>query len=511
MKAEGGQQKPAQSEAVQWEAVIGLEVHVQLATQSKIFSGSPTVFGAEPNTQANAVDLGLPGVLPVLNAEAVRLACVFGLAINAEIAPVSIFARKNYFYPDSPKGYQISQYDQPIVGKGQLHILVNQQHKSIGITRAHLEEDAGKSIHDRLPRATSIDLNRAGMPLLEIVSEPVLSSSAEAVAFLKTLHQLITYLGISDGNMAEGSMRCDANVSVRPRGQSTLGTRAEIKNINSFRFVEQAIDYEISRQIDVLEQGGQVQQETRLFDSATQTTRTMRSKEHANDYRYFPDPDLLPVRIDPQWLAQLATELPELPAAKLMRLQQVYGLSALDAEQLCQQVPLASYFEQLVQHTQRLNARSSVTSSSATALTAKLCANWLLSEVLGQLHKHQQSIQHCPLTPPQLAQLIARIEDQTLSSKMAKQVFEQLWLTPQDVDPLIEQLGLKQVSDDSALQSIIDSVLKLNPEQVQQYQLSAEDKQKKLLGFFVGQIMKQSKGQANPQRVNQLLTQALQR
>ena len=484
---------------MKWEAVIGLEVHVQLATHSKIFSGSATAFGAEPNTQASLVDLGLPGVLPVLNAEAVRMACLFGLAVNAEIAPVSIFARKNYFYPDSPKGYQISQYEQPIVGKGQLDILVDQQYKSIAITRAHLEEDAGKSIHDRLPHATAIDLNRAGMPLLEIVSEPVLASSAEAVAYLKALHMLITYLGISDGNMAEGSMRCDANVSVRPCGQTALGTRTEIKNINSFRFVEQAIDYEIARQIDVLEQGGRIQQETRLFDSHSQTTRTMRSKEHANDYRYFPDPDLLPVRIDAKWLANLASELPELPTAKLMRLQQAYELSAQDAQQLCQQLPLASYYEQLVQQAQQLNAKTS----------AKLCANWLLSEVLGQLNKDQQSIQHCPLTPHQLAQLIVRIEDQTLSSKMAKQVFEHLWSTPQDVDVLIEQLGLKQVSDDSVLQAIIDTVLKQNAEQVKQYQQSPEDKQKKLLGFFVGQIMKQSKGQANPQLVNRLLLQAL--
>jgi aspartyl-tRNA(Asn)/glutamyl-tRNA(Gln) amidotransferase subunit B len=483
-----------------WEAVIGLEVHVQLATRSKIFSGSATTFGAQPNTQASLVDLGLPGVLPVLNAEAVRMACLFGLAIDAEMAPTSIFARKNYFYPDSPKGYQISQYEQPIVGKGQLQITLDQSTKSIAITRAHLEEDAGKSIHDRLPHATAIDLNRAGMPLLEIVSEPVLTSSAEAVAYLKALHTLVTYLGISDGNMAEGSMRCDANVSIRPRGQTKLGTRTEIKNINSFRFVEKAIDYEIARQIDVLEQGGRIEQETRLFDSVSQTTRTMRSKEHANDYRYFPDPDLLPVAIDPQWLQQLATQLPELPAVKCARFQQQHQLSAQDALQLCQQKALADYFENTVQHAQQLNANA----------PAKLCANWLLSEVLGQLNKNQHDIHHCPITPQQLAQLVVRIHDQTLSSKMAKQVFETLWLHPQDVDHIIEQQGLKQVSDHSALQQIIQDVIQQNPEQVQQYQQSTEDKRKKLLGFFVGQIMKQSKGQANPQVVNELLMQALQ-
>ncbi len=482
-----------------WEAVIGLEVHVQLATRSKIFSGSATNFGAQPNTQASLVDLGLPGVLPVLNADAVRMACMFGLAIKAEIAPTSIFARKNYFYPDSPKGYQISQYEQPIVGKGQLDITLDQSQKSIAITRAHLEEDAGKSIHDRLPHASAIDLNRAGMPLLEIVSEPVLSSSAEAVAYLKALHTLITYLGISDGNMAEGSMRCDANVSVRPRGQTQLGTRAEIKNINSFRFVEKAIDYEIARQIDLLEQGGRVQQETRLFDSHTQTTRIMRSKEHANDYRYFPDPDLLPVNIDPQWLQQLAEQLPELPAAKLERFQQAYELPSQDALQLCQHPALADYYEQIIQQAQHLKSNT----------PTKLCANWLLSEVLGQLNKNQQSIQDCPITPQQLAQLVVRIDDQTLSSKMAKQVFESLWIKPQDVDDLIEQLGLKQVTDNSILQKIINEIIQQNAEQVQQYQQSTEDKRKKLLGFFVGQIMKQSKGQANPQQVNELLIKAL--
>ncbi|CAA0110462.1 Aspartyl/glutamyl-tRNA(Asn/Gln) amidotransferase subunit B [Halioglobus japonicus] len=479
---------------MQWEPVIGLEVHLQLATQSKIFSGSPTTFGAEPNTQASAVDLAMPGMLPVLNEQAVSFAVQFGLGIGAEIGKRSIFDRKNYFYPDLPKGYQISQFEAPIVGKGSFEILMEDgSSRKIGITRAHLEEDAGKSLHEDFHGQSGIDLNRAGTPLLEIVSEPEIRNAAEAVAYLKALHSLVTYLGISDGNMAEGSMRCDVNISLRRVGTEELGTRAEIKNVNSFRFVEKAIRHEIERQADILDDGGRVVQETRLYDADRDETRPMRSKEVANDYRYFPEPDLLPVVIDDAYIEAIRSQLPELPADKRLRFTEQYGLNKYDANVLSDSRALADYFEAVV----------------ADCGDAKIAANWVQVELLGQLNRDERSIEQCPVSAADLGALISRILDKSISGKIAKQVFEAMWQGEGSADDIIAAKGLQQVSDSGALEVIVDEVLGANAAQVQQYLDADEAKRKKLVGFFVGQVMKLSKGQANPQMVNELLAKKL--
>ncbi len=479
---------------MQWETVIGLEVHLQLATRSKIFSGSATTFGAEPNTQASAVDLAMPGMLPVLNAQAVRYAVMFGLGIGAEIGRRSVFDRKNYFYPDLPKGYQISQFEAPIVGRGEFEIqLEDGTTRSIGITRAHLEEDAGKSLHEDFHGQTGIDLNRAGTPLLEIVSEPDLRNAAEAVAYLKALHSLVTYLGISDGNMAEGSMRCDINISLRPMGSQALGTRAEIKNVNSFRFVEKAIRHETERQADILEDGGRIIQETRLYDADLDETRPMRSKEVANDYRYFPEPDLLPVVIDDAYIEGIRAELPELPVQKRHRFVQEYGLSGYDANVLADSRELADYFEAVV----------------SACGDPKIAANWVQVELLGQLNRGELSLGDCPVSAPALGGLIVRILDSSISGKIAKQVFEAMWQGEGSADDIIEARGLKQVSDSGELEAMVDQVIAANAGQVEQYLAADEDRRKKLVGFFVGQVMKLSRGQANPQMVNQLLAKKL--
>ena len=476
---------------MEWEAVIGLEIHAQLATRSKIFSGASTAYGAAPNTQACAVDLGFPGVLPVLNSEAVRMAAKFGLATQATVAPRSVFARKNYFYPDLPKGYQISQYELPIVHDGYLDIDFEEgESRRIGITRAHLEEDAGKSLHEDFHGETGIDLNRAGTPLLEIVSEPDMRSAREAVAYMKKIHALVRYLDICDGNMQEGSFRCDANVSVRPRGQAAFGTRTEIKNINSFRFVERAINYEIERQIDVLEGGGKVVQETRLYDAEKNETRPMRSKEEANDYRYFPDPDLLPVEIDQAFLDAVADSLPELPDARRQRFMQQYGLSHYDAGVLTASRELAEYFEHTV---------------AAAGGEAKLSANWVMGELSGQLNKESREIGDSPVSAQMLGGMLLRIADGTISGKIAKQVFEAMWNGEGDADTVIENKGLKQITDSGAIERIVHEVLAANPRQVEQY----KGGQEKVFGFFVGQVMKATQGKANPAEVNKLLKQAL--
>jgi len=476
---------------MEWETVIGLEIHTQLATRSKILSGASTTYGAEPNTQACAVDLGLPGVLPVLNAEVVRMAAMFGLATHSTVASRSVFARKNYFYPDLPKGYQISQFELPIVHDGYLDIeLEDGSSKRIGITRAHLEEDAGKSLHEAYLGKTGIDLNRAGTPLLEIVSEPDIRSAKEAVTYMKKIHALVRYLGISDGNMQEGSFRCDANVSVRPQGQQEYGTRAEIKNINSFRFVEQAINYEVERQIMLLEGGGTVVQETRLFDADRHETRSMRSKEEANDYRYFPDPDLLPVELDEAFLDAVRKTLPELPDARKARLVSEHGLSEYDAAVLTASRELADYFEAAVQ---------------AAGGAGKLTANWVMGELSGALNKSDCDITNSPVSAVALGGLLLRIEDGTISGKIAKQVFETMWKGEGSADDVIEQQGLKQISDSSAIEGIIRDVLDNNPKQIEQYRGGQE----KLFGFFVGQVMKATQGKANPKQVNELLRKLL--
>ena len=475
---------------MEWEVVIGLEVHAQLLTKSKIFSGASTQFGAEPNTQACAIDLGMPGVLPVLNQEALAMAVRFGLGADAQIAHKSVFARKNYFYPDLPKGYQISQYEHPVVGRGHLDVrLEDGSVKRINITRAHLEEDAGKSLHEDFHGLSGIDLNRAGTPLLEIVSEPDMRSAKEAVAYLKTLHTLVRYLGICDGNMQEGSFRCDANVSVRPRGSEKYGTRAEIKNINSFRFVERAINYEVERQIGVIENGGKVVQETRLFDPNKNETRSMRSKEEANDYRYFPDPDLLPVVITDAYIESVRKTLPELPQQKRERLIAQYGLSAYDAEILASSQEMARYFEAVVAHSSH----------------PKLAANWIISELLGNLNKANLEIDHSPISTEQLGQLVARIGDETISGKIAKTIFETLWNEGGNVDAIIESRGLKQVKDTGAIEKLIDEIIAANPEQVADYR-SGKDK---LFGYFVGQAMKLSGGKLNPAQLNDVLKRKL--
>jgi len=474
-----------------WETVIGLEIHAQLATKSKIFSGASTAYGAAPNTQACAVDLGLPGVLPVLNGEAVRMAAKFGLAIAATVAPRSVFARKNYFYPDLPKGYQISQYELPVVQHGQVDIeLDNGERKRVGVTRAHLEEDAGKSLHEDFQGLSGIDLNRAGTPLLEIVSEPDMRSAKEAVAYMKKIHSLVTYLEICDGNMQEGSFRCDANVSVRRHGEHRFGTRCEIKNLNSFRFVERAINFEVGRQIEILESGGKVVQETRLYDADKDETRALRSKEEAFDYRYFPDPDLLPLEIDAAVVAAVRATLPELPDAKRGRFCTGYGLPPYDAGVLTAERALADYFEEVVQ---------------AAGGEAKLAANWVMGDVLGALNRDGKDISGSPVSAAMLGGMLRRIRDNTISGKIAKQVFEAMWNGEGDADTVIERHGLKQVTDTGAIEKVIDEVLANNPQQLADYRAGKD----KLFGFFVGQVMKVTQGKANPQQLNALLKKKL--
>jgi aspartyl-tRNA(Asn)/glutamyl-tRNA(Gln) amidotransferase subunit B len=480
---------------MEWETVIGLEIHAQLATKSKIFSGAATTYGAEPNTQACAVDLGLPGVLPVINKEVVAKAVKFGLAIEAEIPPKSVFARKNYFYPDLPKGYQISQFELPIVSTGHIDIqLEDGTIKRIGVTRAHLEEDAGKSMHEGFGDYTGIDLNRAGTPLLEIVSEPDMRNAKEAVAYMKKIHSIVRYLEICDGNMQEGSFRCDANVSVHPKGQEEFGTRAELKNINSFRFVEQAINIEVERQIDILEDGGEVIQETRLYDPNKNETRSMRSKEEANDYRYFPDPDLLPVEIENSFIEEIRKQLPELPDAKKQRFIDEFKLSEYDSGVLTAQKEMSDYFETCVK---------------AADGEAKLSSNWITGELAAALNKENKDITDSPVTAEMLGGMVKRIKDDTISGKIAKQVFEAMWNGEGDADAIIESKGLKQVTDTGAIEKLVDDVIANSPDQVAQYQAAPDDKKGKLIGYFVGQIMKQSQGKANPKQVNELLRQKL--
>ena len=474
-----------------WETVIGLEIHAQLATRSKIFSGSATAYGAPPNAQASLVDLGYPGVLPVLNAAAVRMAVKLGLAIDAQVTAHSVFARKNYFYPDLPKGYQISQYELPIVAKGAIDIVLEDGTvKRVGITRAHLEEDAGKSLHEVLPGVTGIDLNRAGTPLVEIVSEPEMRSAKEAVAYMKKVHTLVRYLGICDGNMQEGSFRCDANVSVRRSGSDKFGTRAEIKILNSFRFVERAINYEVERQIELLESGGQVVQETRLYDPDKGETRSMRSKEEANDYRYFPDPDLLPVELDAAFIESVRATLPELPDQKAARFSREHGLSAYDAGVLTASRELADYYEAVV---------------AAEPEEPKLAANWVMGELAAALNRDNLEVGSGKLPAARLAGLLQRIVDQTISGKIAKEVFEAMWAQGADADAIIESKGLRQITDRSAIERVIDEVMAKNPGQLAEYRAGKD----KLFGFFVGQVMKATDGKANPAQLNELLKKKL--
>ncbi|MBC6907279.1 Asp-tRNA(Asn)/Glu-tRNA(Gln) amidotransferase subunit GatB [Saccharophagus sp. K07] len=479
---------------MEWETVIGLEVHVQLATRSKIFSGSSTAFGAEPNTQACAIDLAMPGTLPTVNAEAFRMATMFGLAINAEINRRSIFERKNYFYPDLPKGYQTTQLASPIVGAGYLDLtLSNGETKRVRIHHAHLEEDAGKSLHEDFHGMSGIDLNRAGTPLIEVVTEPDMRSAEEAVAFAKKLHGLVTSLGICDGDMSQGSMRFDVNISVRPKGQEKLGTRTETKNLNSFKFMEEAIELEIERQIDVLESGGKIVQETRLYNGDTKKARSMRTKEDSNDYRYFPCPDLLPVVLDDAFIEDVRRQMPELPEAKRARYIAELGLPEYDASILSSDAATAAYFEEAAQ----LSGKP------------KLAANWVMVELAAQLNRQELTIQQSPISAAALAGLIRRLDDGTISSKMAKIVFEAMWNGEGDADTVIETKGLKQVSDTGALEKIVDDIIANNPQQVANYRSAAEDKRPKMLGFFVGQAMKASKGQANPQELNRILLEKL--
>lgn len=478
-----------------WEIVIGCEIHVQLATKSKIFSGASTAYGAEPNTQACTVDLGLPGVLPVFNADALAKAVKFGLAIDAEIGMRSVFDRKNYFYPDLPKGYQISQMDYPIVGVGEIDIeMEDGSTKRIGITRAHLEEDAGKSLHEDFHGMTGIDLNRAGTPLLEIVSDPDLRSSKEAAAYMRKIHSLVRYLEISDGNMQEGSFRCDANVSVRPVGQEEFGTRAEIKNINSFRFVEKAIDHEVERQINVIESGGRVVQETRLYDPDKDETRSMRSKEEANDYRYFPDPDLLPVEIDDDYVEAIRKTLPELPDARRQRFESEYSLPEYDAGLLTASREMADYFETVVKQ---------------SGAEAKICANWVMGELSAALNRDTIGIDESPVDAENFAGLVKRIADDTISGNTAKKVFEAMWAGEGSADEVIDAKGLKQISDTGALEGIIDGVIANSPQQVENYRNAEPDKRGKMIGFFMGQVMKATQGKANPGQVTKLLNEKL--
>jgi aspartyl-tRNA(Asn)/glutamyl-tRNA(Gln) amidotransferase subunit B len=474
-----------------WETVIGLEIHAQLSTQSKIFSASATAYGAPPNSQANLVDLGYPGVLPVLNQAAVAMAVKFGLAIAAKITPLSVFARKNYFYPDLPKGYQISQYELPIVAGGHMDIVLEDGlTKRIRITRAHLEEDAGKSLHEGLGAFSGIDLNRAGTPLIEIVSEPDMRSAKEAVAYLKKIHTLVRYLQICDGNMQEGSFRCDANVSVRRKDAEKLGTRAEIKNLNSFRFVEKAIHYEVVRQIEILESGGKVLQETRLYDPDKGETRSMRSKEEANDYRYFPDPDLLPVAVDEQFIASVRATLPELPDEKAARFASAFGLSAYDAAVLTASRELGNYFEAVVREIPQ---------------EPKLAANWVMGELAAALNRDGIDIGDSKLSATLIAGLLKRIADGTISGKIAKEVFEAMWQTGADADAVIAEKGLKQISDPAAIEKAIDEVIAKSPAQLADYRAGKD----KLFGYFVGQVMKATGGKANPAQLNELLKKKL--
>ena len=476
---------------MQWEIVIGLETHAQLNTLSKIFSGAPTAYGAEPNTQACAVDIALPGVLPVFNRVAAEKAVKFGLAIGARINRRSVFERKNYFYPDLPKGYQTTQLALPIVAEGgTLQIQVGDREKTVRITRAHLEEDAGKSLHEDFHGMTGIDLNRAGTPLIEIVTEPDLRSSAEAVSYAKKLHSLVRWIGICDGNMQEGSFRCDANVSVRPMGVETLGTRCEIKNLNSFKFMEKAIDFEVRRQIEVLEDGGRIVQETRLYDPDRDETRSMRSKEEANDYRYFPDPDLLPLVVGEVFLDQARATLPELPQAMRERFVSDYGLSAYDADILTASRELAAYFED---------------ATATLGEEAKLCANWIMGDLSAQLNKEGFEITNSPIAAGQLAGLLKRIVDGTISGKIAKEVFAAMWAGEGDADAIIAAKGLKQVSDSGAIEKIVDEIIAVNPAQVAEYRSGKE----KVFGFFVGLAMKASKGKANPAQLNEILKKRL--
>jgi aspartyl-tRNA(Asn)/glutamyl-tRNA(Gln) amidotransferase subunit B len=476
---------------MEWEAVIGLEVHCQLLTKTKIFSGANTAYGAAPNTQADAVTLGLPGVLPVLNGDALQMAVKFGLAVDAQIAERCVFARKHYFYPDLPKGYQISQYELPIVYKGKLTVeLGDGQTKTIGITRAHMEEDAGKSLHENFSGMSGIDLNRAGTPLIEIVSEPEIRSASEAVAYLKKLHQLVVYLGICDGNMQEGSFRCDANVSVRPKGSEKFGTRTETKNVNSFRFVEKAIEYEIARQIEVLESGGKIVQETRLFNPDTGETRSMRTKEDANDYRYFPDPDLLPVVVTQADIERIRSSMPELPEAKKARFISQYGLPAYDAGVLTSEKALAEYYEAVVK---------------ASGGDPKICANWVTTDLLGTLNKLGKDIGESPVSAAMLAGLVQRIADKTISGKIAKEVFEAMVAGEGDADSIIKAKGLVQITDEGAIVKAIEEVMARNPQQLADYRAGKD----KLLGFFVGQVMKATGGKANPDALNRLLKEKL--
>ncbi|WP_442929441.1 Asp-tRNA(Asn)/Glu-tRNA(Gln) amidotransferase subunit GatB [Mycetohabitans sp. B2] len=488
---------------MQWEVVIGLETHVQLSTQSKIFSGAATRFGAEPNTQACALDLALPGTLPVVNRGAVERAIRFGLAIGAAIAPRSVFARKNYFYPDLPKGYQISQYELPVVQGGSITIQVEANEKAgrdayektIQLTRAHLEEDAGKSLHEDFAGMTGIDLNRAGTPLLEIVTEPDMRSAAEAVAYAKALHSLVVWLGICDGNMQEGSFRCDANVSVRRLGEQALGTRAEIKNLNSFRFLEEAIQYEVRRQIELIEDGGTVVQETRLYDPDRGETRSMRSKEDAHDYRYFPDPDLMPLVIDSEWIAEVGRALPELPDAMKRRFTEQYGLPGYDAGMLTTSQALAAYYEQVV--------------SKAGVANAKMAANWVMGELASQLNRDGLDIAQSPVSAAQLALVLVRIADGTISNKIGKAIFGAIWdekaTDDTAADRIIDAKGLRQISDSGALEAILDEVLAANPKSVDEYRAGKD----KAFNALVGQAMKATKGRANPQQVNELLKKKL--
>lgn len=479
-----------------WETVIGLEVHVQLATKTKIFSAASTAFGAAPNTQACEIDLAMPGTLPVVNKQAIDYAVMFGLAIDAEIGKTSVFERKNYFYPDLPKGYQTTQLEKPIVGPGIVEIqLGNGDTKSIRIHHAHLEEDAGKSLHEGNFRSgvSGIDLNRAGTPLIEIVSEPDMRNAEDAVAFAKKLHSIVTSLGICDGEMSQGSMRFDVNISVRPQGETKLGTRTETKNLNSFKFMEDAIHLEVARQIDLLEDGGEISQETRLYNGDTKVARSMRSKEEANDYRYFPCPDLLPVVISDEHVEKLRKNLPELPDARQQRFMDEYDLSQYDANVLSADASMGSYFEQATKHSGN----------------AKLTANWVAGELSARLNAETISLDQSPVTAEQLAGLIIRIADNTISGKMAKQVFEGIWNGEGDADQIIEKRGLKQVSDSGALEAMVDEVLANNQAMVDDYMNTDPDKRKKKLGGFMGQIMKASKGQANPQQVSQILAQKL--
>jgi len=481
-----------------WEVVIGLETHTQLATRSKIFSASSTRFGAVPNTQANAVDMALPGTLPVMNRAAVECAIKFGLAVGAHVAPHSVFARKNYFYPDLPKNYQISQFEHPVVLGGKLSFFVGEEEKTVALTRAHLEEDAGKSLHENFTgllgeACSGIDLNRAGTPLLEIVSEPDMRSAQEAVAYARALHSLVVWLGICDGNMQEGSFRCDANVSVRPRGQLEFGTRCEIKNLNSFRFLERAIVFEAQRQIELIEDGGKVRQETRLYDAQKDETRSMRSKEDSDDYRYFPDPDLPPLRIGADWIGRVQETLPELPAARRARFEAALGLSRYDAAQLTLDRATSDYFEQVIGHLPENQA--------------KLAANWMLGELAAALNREERTIDASPIAPPQLALLLTRIADGTLSNKIAREVFTALWAGEHagEVDTIIHARGLKQISDSGVIGNLVDEVVSAHPDIVEQYRAGKQ----KAFNSLVGQIMKAAKGRANPQQVNELLKEKL--